>query len=32
MTLEEKAEAYIKPFKHQLHLGGEESAKEDFKS
>ena len=32
MNLEEKAEAYIKPFKHQLPLGGEQSVKDDFKA
>ncbi|WP_407430601.1 hypothetical protein [Arcticibacter sp.] len=32
MSLEEKADAYIKQSRHQLPLGGEESAKEDFKA
>lgn len=32
LSVEEAAEAYIKPFAHQLHLGQEESVKNDFKA
>jgi len=32
MNLEEKAKNYIKPFKHQIHLGEQQNCIDDFKN
>jgi len=32
MNLEEKAKEYIKPFKHQIHLGEQQNCIDDFKA